>query len=55
MCIAGSQYTQTHRSVGGGAVARFYARMDLSSIPATALRPCRVNGCVYCEPAFTQE
>ncbi len=47
---AGSQYTQTRRSVGG--VLRFLSRMDLSSIPATALRPCRVNVCVYCEPAL---
>ncbi len=33
---------------------QFYARMDLSTIPATALRPCRVNGCVYCEPALVK-
>ncbi len=35
-----------------GVVARFYARMDLSSIPATTLRPCHVNVCMYCEPAL---
>ncbi len=34
-------------------VVRFYARIDLSSILVTALRPCRINDCVYCEPAFT--
>ncbi len=27
--------------------------MDLSSIPATALRHGRVNVCVYCEPVLT--
>ncbi len=47
---AGSQYTQ--RVALWGVVARFYARMDLSSIPATTLRPCRVNVCVYCEPTL---
>ncbi len=26
--------------------------VDLNPILATALRPCRVNGCMYCEPAF---
>ncbi len=43
----GSQYMQTRRSVGG-----CRAGIDLSSIPATALEPCRINGFVYCEPAL---
>ncbi len=43
--------TQTRRSVGG--CRAVYARMDMSSIPATTLRPCRVNVCVYCEPAYS--
>ncbi len=30
----------------------FYAGIHLNPILATALRPCRVNGCVYCEPAL---
>ncbi len=45
--------TQTRRSVGGWSAILFYAGIDLSSILVTALRQCRVNGCVYCEPALT--
>ncbi len=41
------QYTQTGRSVGGCRAT--YAGIDLNTILATTLRPCRVNGCVYCE------
>ncbi len=46
----GSQYTQTRCSVG--VVAQLYAEIDLNPILATALRPCYVNGCMYCEPAL---
>ncbi len=38
---AGSQYMQTRRSVG--VVVRFYARIDLNSIPATSTVACIVN------------
>ncbi len=34
-----------------GGLSRSFTQVPC--IPATALRPCRVNGCVYCEPAFT--
>ncbi len=53
LCDSILKAVSQYASLCGGVVARFYARIDLSSIPATALRPCRVNGCVYCEPAFS--
>ncbi len=33
--------------------AQLYEGIDLNPILATALQPCRVNSCVYCEPAFS--
>ncbi len=48
---AGSQYTQTRRC-SVQAVVRLSTGTELNPILATALRPCRINGCVYCEPAL---
>ncbi len=36
-----------------GIVMRLYAGIDLNPILATALRPCCINSCVYCEPTFS--